>query len=184
MVNNCLLMTFPSGQRTGSSAIPFHQLQAITDHIAWQMFSDAHRVLPQGRTLIVGNRHLDYHNKLKRSVWQRTSRCVEQQIRYFENHQTLKIKLKETHDEKVTLAAGRSGIRRLCYHWPESALLNPQIIPSTSSTTPANASPWKGWTSVKPPMFLHQEKEKAPVLRTAVSSLNSLLAEKLAEGLQ
>ncbi len=24
---------------------PFHQLQATTDHIAWQMFNDAYRVL-------------------------------------------------------------------------------------------------------------------------------------------
>jgi 16S rRNA G1207 methylase RsmC len=67
MVNNCL-----DGVKVGSADRilcnpPFHQLQAITDHIAWQMFSDAHRVLPQGGELwIVGNRHLDYHNKLKR----------------------------------------------------------------------------------------------------------------------
>ena len=67
MVNNCL-----DGVAVGAADRilcnpPFHQLQAITDHIAWQMFSDAHRVLPQGGELwIVGNRHLDYHNKLKR----------------------------------------------------------------------------------------------------------------------
>ncbi|MFM4996724.1 methyltransferase [Aeromonas sanarellii] len=67
MVNNCL-----DGVPAGSADRilcnpPFHQLQAITDHIAWQMFTDAHRVLPQGGELwIVGNRHLDYHNKLKR----------------------------------------------------------------------------------------------------------------------
>ena len=58
------------GQHNDSAtlAVPiFHQGEAITDHIAWQMFSDAHRVLPQGGELwIVGNRHLDYHNKLKR----------------------------------------------------------------------------------------------------------------------
>ena len=46
---------------------PFHQQQAITDHIAWQMFVDAHRTLRRGGTLqIVGNRHLGYHIKLKR----------------------------------------------------------------------------------------------------------------------
>ncbi|MGS3175252.1 methyltransferase [Aeromonas sanarellii] len=67
LVNNCL-----DGVPAGSADRilcnpPFHQLQAITDHIAWQMFTDAHRVLPQGGELwIVGNRHLDYHNKLKR----------------------------------------------------------------------------------------------------------------------
>ena len=67
MVNNCL-----DGVEIGSADRilcnpPFHQLQAITDHIAWQMFQDAHRVLPRGGDLwVVGNRHLDYHLKLKR----------------------------------------------------------------------------------------------------------------------
>lgn len=46
---------------------PFHQQQAVTDHIAFQMFKDAHRVLKKGGTLrIVGNRHLGHHIKLKR----------------------------------------------------------------------------------------------------------------------
>lgn len=46
---------------------PFHQGEAITDHIAWQMFNDAKRRLKQGGMLhIVGNRHLGYHIKLKR----------------------------------------------------------------------------------------------------------------------
>ena len=46
---------------------PFHQLQTITDEIAWQMFKDAKRCLTKGGELwIVGNRHLDYHHKLKR----------------------------------------------------------------------------------------------------------------------
>lgn len=46
---------------------PFHQQQVITDHIAWQMFKDAFRVLrPGGELWIVGNRHLGYHLKLKR----------------------------------------------------------------------------------------------------------------------
>ncbi|OOF15278.1 50S rRNA methyltransferase [Salinivibrio sp. PR919] len=46
---------------------PFHQQQAITDHIAWQMFCDAKRVLTNhGRLLVIGNRHLGYHAKLKR----------------------------------------------------------------------------------------------------------------------
>ena len=46
---------------------PFHQQQTITDHIAWQMMQDAHRVLkPGGRLLLVGNRHLNYHVKMKR----------------------------------------------------------------------------------------------------------------------
>lgn len=46
---------------------PFHQQKTITDHIAWQMFNDAHKVLNKGGQLrIVGNRHLSYHIKLKR----------------------------------------------------------------------------------------------------------------------
>lgn len=46
---------------------PFHQLQTITDQLAWQMFCDAERCLSSGGELwIVGNRHLGYHIKLQR----------------------------------------------------------------------------------------------------------------------
>ena len=46
---------------------PFHQQKTITDHIAMQMFTDARHVLNKGGELrIVGNRHLQYHVKLKR----------------------------------------------------------------------------------------------------------------------
>ncbi|MFZ6039263.1 methyltransferase [Vibrio natriegens] len=46
---------------------PFHQQQAITDHIAWQMFCDSKQVLNKGgRLLVIGNRHLGYDAKLKR----------------------------------------------------------------------------------------------------------------------
>lgn len=46
---------------------PFHQGEAITDHIAWQMFLDARRRLKVGGKLhVVGNRHLAYHVKLQR----------------------------------------------------------------------------------------------------------------------
>jgi 23S rRNA (guanine1835-N2)-methyltransferase len=46
---------------------PFHQGEAITDHIAWQMFVDAHKRLNKGGLLhIVGNRHLAYHVKINR----------------------------------------------------------------------------------------------------------------------
>ncbi|WP_428618002.1 methyltransferase [Shewanella sp.] len=46
---------------------PFHQGEAITDHIAWQMFLDAfHKLRPGGLLQVVGNRHLAYHVKLKR----------------------------------------------------------------------------------------------------------------------
>lgn len=46
---------------------PFHQQNATTDHIAWQMFRDSYRVLKKGGELrIIGNRQLGYHVKLKR----------------------------------------------------------------------------------------------------------------------
>lgn len=46
---------------------PFHQNTATTDHIAWQMFKDSHRVLKKGGELrIVGNQKLAYHIKLQR----------------------------------------------------------------------------------------------------------------------
>ncbi len=46
---------------------PFHQHTATTDHIAWQMFKDSHRVLKKGGELrIIGNRQLAYHIKLQR----------------------------------------------------------------------------------------------------------------------
>jgi 16S rRNA (guanine1207-N2)-methyltransferase len=44
---------------------PFHQQQAVTDHIAWQMFCDAKQVLSTGgELLVIGNRHLGYDKKL------------------------------------------------------------------------------------------------------------------------
>jgi 16S rRNA G1207 methylase RsmC len=46
---------------------PFHQQQTITDQIAWSMFNDARFCLEYGGELvIVGNRHLDYQDKLFR----------------------------------------------------------------------------------------------------------------------
>ncbi len=46
---------------------PFHQQQTITDHIAWQMINDSYRILKnKGRLILVGNRHLKYHLKMKR----------------------------------------------------------------------------------------------------------------------
>lgn len=67
-VQNDCLSNFPSNsQDIILCNPPFHQQQAVTDHIAWQMFVDAHRVLREGGEIrIVGNRHLDYHEKLKR----------------------------------------------------------------------------------------------------------------------
>ncbi|WP_375055661.1 methyltransferase [Zobellella sp. DQSA1] len=67
MVNNCLDGMAPDSADLVLCNPPFHQQQAITDHIAWQMFVDAKRVLRRsGELLLVANRHLDYHQKLKR----------------------------------------------------------------------------------------------------------------------
>lgn len=45
---------------------PFHQQNAITDHIARQMFSDSKKYLKSGGELrVVGNRHLEYPQRIK-----------------------------------------------------------------------------------------------------------------------
>ena len=71
IVNNCLDNFSQKSVFTEVDLVlcnpPFHQQNAITDHIAWQMFKDAKSVLQNGGQLfVVGNRHLDYPNKLKR----------------------------------------------------------------------------------------------------------------------
>lgn len=46
---------------------PFHQQHAIGDHLAWEMFLQSQQHLQKGGQLwVVGNRHLNYHIKLKR----------------------------------------------------------------------------------------------------------------------
>jgi 16S rRNA (guanine1207-N2)-methyltransferase len=46
---------------------PFHQAHVIGDDVAWQMFAQSRRHLRSGGELwVVGNRHLDYHVKLRR----------------------------------------------------------------------------------------------------------------------
>lgn len=46
---------------------PFHADHAVGDAISWRMFNEVHRALvPGGRLIVVGNRHLAYHAKLKR----------------------------------------------------------------------------------------------------------------------
>jgi len=46
---------------------PFHQNHVIGDFIAWQMFNEAKQKLKSGgEIIIVGNRHLGYHIKLKK----------------------------------------------------------------------------------------------------------------------
>jgi 16S rRNA (guanine1207-N2)-methyltransferase/23S rRNA (guanine1835-N2)-methyltransferase len=71
MVNNCLDDFTEKSKFSEVDTVlcnpPFHQQNAITDHIAWQMFKDTKSVLKNGGQLfVVGNRHLDYPHKLKR----------------------------------------------------------------------------------------------------------------------
>ncbi|MGR5210304.1 methyltransferase [Vibrio rotiferianus] len=67
IANNCLDGFTPDSAYMVMCNPPFHQQQAITDHIAWQMFCDAKQILNQGGKLqVIGNRHLGYDAKLKR----------------------------------------------------------------------------------------------------------------------
>jgi len=67
MQNDCMTGFDAESQDVILCNPPFHQQQAVTDHIAWQMFIDARRVLKVGGEIrIIGNRHLDYHGKLER----------------------------------------------------------------------------------------------------------------------
>ena len=46
---------------------PFHQEHSVGDQIAWQMFKQSRRVLRRdGELRVIGNRHLAYHNRLKK----------------------------------------------------------------------------------------------------------------------
>ncbi|RJX71758.1 methyltransferase domain-containing protein [Vibrio sinensis] len=67
VANNCLDGFMASSADLIMCNPPFHQQQAITDHIAWQMFCDAKHVLSSGgQLLVIGNRHLGYDAKLAR----------------------------------------------------------------------------------------------------------------------
>lgn len=73
-LNNCQFITDDCLTNITQNSIdvivcnpPFHQLQATTDHIAWQMFNDSFHALKRGGELrIIGNRQLGYHIKLQR----------------------------------------------------------------------------------------------------------------------
>jgi len=67
VANDCLTGFEPDSADHIVCNPPFHQQNAVTDHIAWQMFKDSYNVLKKGAKLtIVGNRQLGYHIKLKR----------------------------------------------------------------------------------------------------------------------
>ncbi|OMH25271.1 methyltransferase [Motiliproteus sp. MSK22-1] len=66
VVDNCLDKTDSDSADLILNNPPFHQQQAIGDHIALQMFRQSHRVLRQkGELWVIGNRHLGYHKRLK-----------------------------------------------------------------------------------------------------------------------
>lgn len=70
-------------------------------------------------------------------------------------------------------------------HWPETALLNPQVIPSNQQYYSGNRITMEGVDKREAAyVFSIKKKEKAPVLVNSSQPLNSLLAEKLAEGLR
>ncbi len=69
--DNCLETLLEQGEAGTADKVfcnpPFHQQNAVTDHIAWQMFHDSREILRRGGHLIVvANRHLGYHVTLKR----------------------------------------------------------------------------------------------------------------------
>ncbi|MEM5498845.1 methyltransferase [Paraglaciecola mesophila] len=72
IVSNCLEEYLSSGENEATVDIvlcnpPFHQQNTITDHIALQMFKDSKRILKHaGELRVVGNRHLDYPQTIKR----------------------------------------------------------------------------------------------------------------------
>lgn len=85
IVNNCLDNFETMSKFTDVHIVicnpPFHQQNTITDHIAWQMFKDAKSVLKRGGQLVVvGNRHLDYPNKLKRLFGKVTTVATNQKF--------------------------------------------------------------------------------------------------------
>jgi 16S rRNA (guanine1207-N2)-methyltransferase/23S rRNA (guanine1835-N2)-methyltransferase len=85
LVNNCLDDFTTKSKFTEVDVVlcnpPFHQQNTITDHIAWQMFKDAKSVLQNGGQLfVVGNRHLDYPNKLKKLFGNATTVATNQKF--------------------------------------------------------------------------------------------------------
>ncbi|MFT5219444.1 MAG: 23S rRNA (guanine1835-N2)-methyltransferase [Planctomycetota bacterium] len=66
-VSDCLQGVAADSQDLVLVNPPFHQTYQIGDHVAWNMFKDARRVLVEaGELWVVGNRHLGYQSKLKK----------------------------------------------------------------------------------------------------------------------
>ncbi len=64
---------------------PFHEGGTVGDHIALRLFRQSARALTgKGRLLVVGNRHLGYHVKLKRQFRQVRQRAADPKFVVFE----------------------------------------------------------------------------------------------------
>ena len=70
-------------------------------------------------------------------------------------------------------------------HWPETALLNPQIVPANQHYYSGNRITLEGVDKREAAyVFSIKHKEKATVLVNSEQPLNLLLTERLAEGLR
>ncbi len=70
-------------------------------------------------------------------------------------------------------------------HWPETAMLNPQVIPANQQVYSGNRITMEGVDKREVAyVFSIKYKEKAPVLVNSERPLNLLMAERLAEGLR
>ncbi|WP_429083070.1 YajG family lipoprotein [Aeromonas bivalvium] len=70
-------------------------------------------------------------------------------------------------------------------HWPETALLNPQVIPANQQYYSGNRITMEGIDKrTAAHVFAIQQKEKAPVYIRSGQPLNTLLVERLGEGLR
>ena len=66
-VNDCLTGVAENSADLILNNPPFHQDNAVGDEVAWNMFLQSKKVLKKnGELLVVGNRHLGYHIKLKK----------------------------------------------------------------------------------------------------------------------
>ena len=66
-VNDCLTGIEKNSVDLILNNPPFHQDNAVGDEVAWRMFNQSKDVLKQGgELLVIGNRHLAYHIKLKK----------------------------------------------------------------------------------------------------------------------
>ena len=66
-VNDCLTGIEENSADLILNNPPFHQDNAVGDDVAWKMFQQSKRVLKKkGELLVIGNRHLGYHIKLKK----------------------------------------------------------------------------------------------------------------------